>query len=393
MVKRLEEYLGKPVLQLACRHHIAELFAGAACSVIYGDSESPTESCHTALCQAWDKIDTNNYVLPNIQGRLLKQKQQETVSFLEDFLSNEDHDLRDDYKEMAELTLLYLGGTLPKGIKIYAPGASHRARWMASILYSLKISLFREQLQALDIFDSEPLDYITSLSIFLALFYVKYWFCCTSAPDAPKLDLDMLSLLETYKSTLKDKSGTMNEMITAILEKFRNHLWYLSERLVPLSLFSYRTPDHTKSSMAKMLIKSKGKPSMNVQAIPVCKSYSNTQLKDLVGPDSWAFFNRYGVQPLFLSKPVNLWTTDTSYIKLLSMVCSTKVVNDTAERSLGLLTEFNTGTVTKSEEQKQYLYKVIREMRRNQKNLATSRERCTKASIKKLTYYTPESKE
>lgn len=37
---------------------------------------------------------------------------------------------RDDYREVAEITITLLGGTPPRGIHFLKPGAYHHARWM-----------------------------------------------------------------------------------------------------------------------------------------------------------------------------------------------------------------------------------------------------------------------
>ena len=52
---------------------------------------------------------------------------------------------RDDYRELLELAIIYLGGTPPRGIRFMQPGAINRARWMARVIYSIKIVLFKSQ--------------------------------------------------------------------------------------------------------------------------------------------------------------------------------------------------------------------------------------------------------
>ena len=123
------------------------------------------------------------------------------------------------------------------------------------------------------------------------------------------------------------------------------------------------------------------------QAMPVTKAFSTKKLRDFVGPNSWTFFERFGVaHPNFLSIPVPLWRTNPEYLQLQYTVSTLKVIDDAAERALGLLTEFNTGTITKNENQKQYLYQVIRHTRKRNKEMATSRERITKRMLKTLNY-------
>src|ERR1700759_186825 len=46
---------------------------------------------------------------------------------------------------MLELSLIILGKTPRRGIRIMRPGAMHRARWMARVIYSMKLLLFRQQ--------------------------------------------------------------------------------------------------------------------------------------------------------------------------------------------------------------------------------------------------------
>ena len=46
---------------------------------------------------------------------------------------------RDDYQEFLELSLLFLGHTPVRGIRFRGPGALHQARWLAKVLYAIKI--------------------------------------------------------------------------------------------------------------------------------------------------------------------------------------------------------------------------------------------------------------
>jgi hypothetical protein len=48
--------------------------------------------------------------------------------------------LRDDYREFTELTLVYLSAYNGE-MTFRRPGALHKARWMAKLIYRLKIAL------------------------------------------------------------------------------------------------------------------------------------------------------------------------------------------------------------------------------------------------------------
>jgi hypothetical protein len=137
----------------------------------------------------WPTIDQNQYSLlkdrvfstPN--GKILVK---ETITFLKAELEKDQ--ARDDYRELVELTLVCLG-IQPYG-KPYTfkyPGAYHRARWMAKILYSIKIYLFRRQF----LLQKGPEMKLKKLCIFLCLVYVKGWMSCSNAADAPFNDLSL----------------------------------------------------------------------------------------------------------------------------------------------------------------------------------------------------------
>src|SRR6218665_961562 len=51
---------------------------------------------------------------------------------------------REDYRELLELTLMFLGRVPPQGISFRKPGAIHRTQFMPRLLYALKIVLIRD---------------------------------------------------------------------------------------------------------------------------------------------------------------------------------------------------------------------------------------------------------
>ena len=97
------------------------------------------------------------------------------------------------------------------------------------------------------------LDSIQNLATFRSLFYVKFWLCSTKATDAPQLDLDLMKLLEKTKTKVRDPETI--KMVEAAYVKLKNHLRYLSERLVPLALFSARVADRDEKEMANAILK------------------------------------------------------------------------------------------------------------------------------------------
>jgi hypothetical protein len=65
----------------------------------------------------------------------------------------------------------------------------------------------------------------------------------------------------------------------------------------------------------------------------------------------------------FLTKDPETWEEDDSFRKLKESVMRMKVVNDTAERGIALIQKYN-GTITKDEDQKQFLLRFVQRHRK-----------------------------
>ena len=104
----------------------------------------------------------------------------------------------------------------------------------------------------------------------------------------------------------------------------------------------------------------------------------------MIGPDSWTLFDLLNADWPFLKVDPSQWNLNASYKKVEAQVQSLSVVNDAAERALGLLTSFNTGRVTLDPEQHQLLLKMVSELTQTQLHVATSSERTTKKGLFKV---------
>src|SRR6476619_2863808 len=76
------------------------------------------------------------------------------------------------------------------------------------------------------------------------------------------------------------------------------------------------------------------------------------------------FFETLGVDNSFLDLPVESWPDSTSYKKAAAAAKNLTCVNDCAERGVALIQTFNE-TLTRDEEQKQYLLQVVERHRRD----------------------------
>jgi len=89
----------------------------------------------------------------------------------------------------------------------------------------------------------------------------------------------------------------------------------------------------------------------------------NVDLDYFVSEQSLAFFQRFTIPTDFLNHDPDTWLENQDYLKCQTIVRKLKVINDTAERGVKLIQDYN-NSVTKDEEQKQYLLQVVTECRR-----------------------------
>ncbi|KAG0720181.1 hypothetical protein GWK47_048986 [Chionoecetes opilio] len=153
---------------------------------------------------------------------------------------------RDDYKELAELSILFLGGALPK-TSICSPGALHRARWMARIIYAPKRILFREQLTG--VVTPREMSALQRFSSFATEIYVLRWFESTVPSYAPANELGFAKdILQYHDESIRK----------ACFTTLSRHFWYLSEDLIGLSLFDSRLPVSDKQAIVQAILYDEG---------------------------------------------------------------------------------------------------------------------------------------
>src|SRR6218665_1485069 len=169
----------------------------------------------------------------------------------------EKRQVRDDYRELLELSVVFLGGTPPRGIRFQYPGAIHRARWMARAIYSLKMWLFHKQYEPLQL-GSKRLQkscgpshrkqmrkHLNEVCLFVTGMYIKYWFQSPSSAAAPRNDLNLLCTLSAYPN---------RKVAEAATTAFGRHLCYLSELLIGFAFFDDDVSIEEKRLMVMALV-------------------------------------------------------------------------------------------------------------------------------------------
>ena len=122
------------------------LVAGAAFTSLLGPTSGPEVLLfYKRFKKQWEFINHSQFTTGTdheVVAKIINPIRQSIMRFAEDQL---DQQPRDDYRELLELSIIFLGGIPPRGIHFMKPGAMHHARWMSKIIYSLKVWIFREQ--------------------------------------------------------------------------------------------------------------------------------------------------------------------------------------------------------------------------------------------------------
>lgn len=371
----LEKKLDRELLSCACRHHIFELIIAAVFNSTMGPSTGPDIKLFQKFASNWQQMDKTSYESglsdPEIATALVPISE-DIIQFAQDQLSN--FQPREDYRELLILVLIFLGVDTTAG-NIRAPGAFHRARWMAKLIYCVKIFIFRSQfhltsgelsgLRKFLIFTFQvckkiylfmsTVYHIDFLFKYLIQIYLKVWYTAPSPVAAPRTDLNLLKDLLEYKVKNKTVGG-------AALKSFTGHLWYLSETLIALAFFDEIVSFETKCEMVLALYKNCASQylrriKLNESKIHECK------LSDFVSSKTRTFFKTMSIDDSFLATPPNTWKENEGYIDGLRKIKNIRVVNDCAERGIALVSNFN-GSVTNQQDQQEYLLQVVEQHRK-----------------------------
>src|SRR6218665_4048706 len=143
---------------------------------------------------------------------------------------------------------------------------------------------------------------------------------------------------------------------------FERHLWYLSEILIAFAFFDDAVTTEEKRMMVAALRELEGQDEP-LKQIPPFQHPNTKTLNNFVTKNTNNFFTILGISQEFLQADPSEWECDTEYKRSQRLVQTLRVVNDLAERGVALIQEFNS-TLTRDEEQKQYLLQVIEDHRR-----------------------------
>jgi len=131
--------------------------------------------------------------------------------------------IRDDYKELLDLIIIFLAEVPPGGINFKKPGAYHHARWMAKGIYCFKMYLFRQEFKLAN----NEVNSIFHFNLFLIECYSRFWYSAPNANEASLNDIVFLKTCYEYR--------TINEIISnSDIQKFlkfvlfKRRMYYVS---------------------------------------------------------------------------------------------------------------------------------------------------------------------
>ena len=369
----IQNKLEKALLWSGCRHHIGEvLLTQVFTDLQIEQTRSPDITLFTRLQRNWNLVPHNSAEASPFRPEDHSSEAQDLLTTLKtDLLKNVvkvTNYLRDDYREFADLSLVYLNA-VDKPLNFHHPGALHRARWMAKVIYCLKISLNESQIKGLipgTITTKQQLPKVHAFSTFIAHVYCSWWLMCGCAVDAPWNDLQLYKFLLQY--TVVDKL-----IANSAVKAFSRHLWYLTAEMIPLALFSQRVPCLERKALADALLRIK--PSSDVHTPlhrfgngwgkPVFPSIitESTRLCDLVSIDSWFTISLLQLDVSFLELPVSEWNNTAAYISSANNTKAINVINDCAERGIKLSSDFN--ETARTDEHFQNVLQVVEQNRKS----------------------------
>lgn len=344
---RLENELQRDLLRLMCRHHIHEIVVKDVYRYLFS-SGAPTNLFHPILAEAWSELKSNFRFdgFGEHEEDIFYFENENQVQTYENFKGLALQQLgghcnhpfiRDDYMEIVKVSLKFLSGdreilTKANHVQFNALQNPSNARFMASSIQALKCYLFRHHLNW-ESNDREKIrDNFPRFCLFLALIYVRYWNRSSILFDAGFNDLNFLQELEKF--------SVLDQGISRVaIEAKSRHLYYLSEELVVLCLFSDKLSSNEKNQFASALLRlNEDIPGRNLRSNhfkynETVSDWRNTELIDFVGPHSLFLFQTLEIPQDFLVDDANDWSTNASYLNAKSTISSNLIcVNDATER-------------------------------------------------------------
>ena len=203
----IQTKLNRRLLWFACRHHVGEVILTHVWDALNIEiSKSLDISVFQRFKDNFQNITFNDSSELNITDcpLILKAAKENVIDVCEQF--SEQKKYRGDYTELVELTLKFLDANKrsKKNTSFKQPGALHRARWMAKLLYAIKIDLLSTKIEAElpkgTVFSgSTQKENIHRFVLFVIYVYVPWWLTAPLTSTAPLNDISLIKSLYVFK--------------------------------------------------------------------------------------------------------------------------------------------------------------------------------------------------
>ncbi|XP_065660859.1 uncharacterized protein LOC136084580 [Hydra vulgaris] len=354
---RLANFHGRPLLLLACRHHVGELHIKHFCNeVAVNKSVGPENQLFKSLKQNWHGIDANNERMllkfnhQNVKGTWLEKQALLALKTCKDLIdknklrNSQTFEKRKDYCELAELVVMFLEEDQTVRYKIHKTGAISHARFMAKALYYMKFNLLLPKIRQVLFLSDEIVKEINRMAEYISLFWASWFLTCEFSDSAAFEDQRNYWQMCHYNA--------YEPAAEVVLKSWRNHMWYLDPSTVVLAL-ACSNKDHyiEMEKMAKVLYSTQRSGIKNVGTVRTkTKILSDSSflfnidqppgLESYISPDSWLIFDILGhtsEKCLWMKLPQIFWKEFSGYNEFQSFVKSVEVVNDSSERAVKLI--------------------------------------------------------
>ena len=139
----LEQKMEKDMIWLAC---CCQIMLEAIVFLSVGPSKSPDIMIFKQFQSKWSIIYKTSHqvaVSDNVTCNCASNIDKDMVVFARNQL--QEFQLCDDYKELLELTIIFLAGIPTCGVSFKTPAGLRQTWWMAKAIYSFKIWMLRSQ--------------------------------------------------------------------------------------------------------------------------------------------------------------------------------------------------------------------------------------------------------
>ena len=365
---------------MPCRRHIHELHSKHVAFAVSGrETTGPDDTLFKTFSSAWDELKANidkSQVCKFGWIKHLNTKMEATAHsvliWAKSVLSQKVFP-RDDYNQLTQLIVIWLGGVL-ENFSFHKPKKFSSARFVQRAIYYITMELLSYQYE---LFTEEEIDEIEVMAEFCGLFYGPWFLKSPLTASAPYNDLRSTKQMRDYREVRKVEAD-------ACLASWDRHLDYLSPALVIFSLASKEVPVKEKEEIAAALLATL--TTEDVDSFPSgdghiivpdpqfaqgnkfwAADHSLPSLAQFVGRESWLLFHYLGMMNLddmlWLGEKVEDWESFSSFQLFQKFVRDLDTVNDPAERTVKLAQDFLKSNTT-IEQDLQHEYIVVAQHRK-----------------------------